>query len=99
MVRSAKRVSNHEATDGPASFETPLSRLLRMRVVQLAMAEKHTFSFPRQLFARVVPVRCPSRERGRRESRAQTAPVASFADRRKQTSVVTTGSANSHRLS
>jgi hypothetical protein len=22
MVRSAKRVSNHEATDGPASFET-----------------------------------------------------------------------------
>jgi hypothetical protein len=33
MVRSAKRVSNHEATDEPASFETPLSRLLRMRVV------------------------------------------------------------------
>jgi hypothetical protein len=31
MVRSAKRVSNHEAADGPASFETPLSRLLRMR--------------------------------------------------------------------
>src|SRR5690349_1332412 len=26
MVRSAKRVSNHEATDGPASFETPAPR-------------------------------------------------------------------------
>jgi hypothetical protein len=24
-------VSNHEATDGPSSFETPLTRLLRMR--------------------------------------------------------------------
>src|SRR5262249_28666096 len=33
MVRSAKRVSNHEATDGPASFEMPLERLLRMRVL------------------------------------------------------------------
>jgi uncharacterized membrane-anchored protein YjiN (DUF445 family) len=32
MVRSAKRVSNHEATGGPASFETPLARLLRIRV-------------------------------------------------------------------
>jgi hypothetical protein len=43
MVRSAKRVSNHEATDGPSSFETPAEfiigpryartrwRLLRMR--------------------------------------------------------------------
>jgi hypothetical protein len=31
-VRSASsRVSNHEATDGPTSFETALSRLLRMR--------------------------------------------------------------------
>jgi hypothetical protein len=34
--RRASAVSNHEATDGPASFEMPLSRLLRMRVVQLA---------------------------------------------------------------
>ena len=33
MERSAKRVSNHEATNGPASFETPLTRLLRMRVL------------------------------------------------------------------
>jgi hypothetical protein len=33
MVRSASwRVSNHEATDKPASFETPLTRLLRMRM-------------------------------------------------------------------
>src|SRR5215813_3044546 len=32
MARSAKRVSNDEATGGPASFETPLARLLRMRV-------------------------------------------------------------------
>jgi hypothetical protein len=41
MVRSANgsvqstarwRVSNHEASDGPSSFETPLARLLRMRV-------------------------------------------------------------------
>jgi hypothetical protein len=31
MVRSAKRVSNHEATDGPASYETRFA-LLRMRV-------------------------------------------------------------------
>ena len=31
MVRSAKRVSNHEAAVGPSSFETPLARLLRMR--------------------------------------------------------------------
>jgi hypothetical protein len=32
MVRRRVRaVSNHEATDGPASFETPLTRLLRMR--------------------------------------------------------------------
>jgi hypothetical protein len=31
MVRSAKRVSNHEAVAGPSSFETPLTRLLRMR--------------------------------------------------------------------
>jgi hypothetical protein len=33
MVRSAKRVSNHEARLSPASFETPAVRgLLRMRV-------------------------------------------------------------------
>jgi hypothetical protein len=65
MVRSAKRVSNHEATDGPASFETPLSRLLGMRVTpekawSLAMTKKHTFSFPRHVFARVVHLCCPS---------------------------------------
>src|SRR6266496_6245541 len=29
--RRACAVSNHVATDGPASFETPLARLLRMR--------------------------------------------------------------------
>jgi hypothetical protein len=32
MVRSAKRVSNHEAPDGPSSFETRLAPLLRMRI-------------------------------------------------------------------
>jgi hypothetical protein len=33
MLRSASwRVSNHEATDRPTSFETPLARLLRMRM-------------------------------------------------------------------
>jgi hypothetical protein len=31
MVRSAKRVSNHVARLGPSSFETALTRLLRMR--------------------------------------------------------------------
>jgi hypothetical protein len=34
-ARSA--VSNHEATDGPASFETPLARLLRMRRLERQM--------------------------------------------------------------
>jgi hypothetical protein len=41
--RRASAVSNHEATDGPASFETPRSRLLRMRVVQLVMTANHAF--------------------------------------------------------
>jgi hypothetical protein len=32
MVRSAKRVSNHEAPLSASSLKTPLSRLLGMRV-------------------------------------------------------------------
>jgi hypothetical protein len=37
MVRSAKRVSNHEATDGAFILRDAASRLLRMRSLEWRM--------------------------------------------------------------
>jgi hypothetical protein len=51
------------------------------------------------IFARTVPDRLSLGNRGRRENRAPTAPAASCAKQVKRTSVVTTGSASSARLS
>src|SRR5438552_1266526 len=42
----------------------------------LAMTWKHTSTFPRRDFARVVHRRAPKENRGRRESRALAAPAA-----------------------
>jgi hypothetical protein len=51
------------------------------------------------IFARAVPDRSSLDSRGRRESRVPAAPAASCARSIKRTSVVTTGSASSARLS
>jgi hypothetical protein len=57
---------------------------------------KHALSFPRQLFARVLQSRCPSEIRGRRESRAPTAPVVPVQQKARGR---TTGTAETSRLS
>jgi hypothetical protein len=51
------------------------------------------------IFARVLHLVVPLSDRGRRESRALTAPAASYAKVGEHTSVVTTGSAGTTRLS
>jgi hypothetical protein len=44
---------------------------------------RHTFAFPRRVFARVMHRRCPSMRRGRRECRVHAAPTALLAKRKK----------------
>jgi hypothetical protein len=41
MVRSAKRVSNHEATEGPASFETRALRALQDEELKLLVTQQN----------------------------------------------------------
>src|SRR5438105_3581823 len=55
-------------------------------------------AIPRRDFARVV-ASITLKHRGRRESRVLAAPAASCAKVKKRTSIVTTGSAKTHRLS
>src|ERR1700740_1110427 len=59
-------------------LRTPVSYVPGLNTA-LAMTWRHTRLFPRPDLARVVPSRCPSPRRGRRESRALTAPASPCA--------------------
>jgi hypothetical protein len=66
----------------------------------LAMTAGHTFSFPQLVFARVAQFRRPSPVRGRRESRAPTAPAVPCAKAcYRNAHGLTTGTAETSRLS
>src|SRR5262245_45107468 len=63
--------------DSPASVISARARACQD--ISCTMTWKHTRSFPRRVVARVLQSRCPSYRRGRRESRAPTAPAVPCA--------------------
>ena len=81
-------MSNSQSTTVFASH-----RVARTRARWLTMTWKQASAFSRRDFRLSFAKFCPLEHRGRRESRAPTAPAASRANEMKHTSVVTTGSA------
>src|SRR5215470_1645713 len=63
--------------DSPASVISARGRVCQD--ISLNMTWKHTLSFPRRVVARVLQIVVPLLGRGRRESRAPTAPAAPCA--------------------